>query len=297
MSSPPPPKAAPPAYQVYPKDEQADEELMGLTYEAYGLHERLCRHAWVNDGLPGDLGRVFDLTKGLTRKRFEQLWMSLDVLWPPDGNGRRRNAKQEDKRYAKVRYSEEQSDRARLGWEKRRQSEGNANAYALAVPVQCEPAGEGQCFALALALSEDLDPRALEQGAVAPPVVQAPKRRRMTPMRIPVWAVRDKLLAAVHLMVESKGGLVAAAGGGEVYQAFVDAAGRPLVDAIHEQLKVIAARHLHAEWQGRELVSILDAALGRRAVIAEAEEAREGFRRRDLRELRKIRTANGTWGR
>lgn len=103
----------------------------------------------------------------------------------------------------------------------------------------------------------------------------APGASRTAPMlrvRLSVWEVRPHLLAAVHALIASGA-------------PYLDADGQPVPGELLEALKTIAARDLQAEWEGRELQAILDAALGRRASLLEADIAAEGFRRRERRQV------------
>lgn len=93
-------------------------------------------------------------------------------------------------------------------------------------------------------------------------------------MELSIWEVRSHILAAVHALVESGA-------------PYVDADGQPAVGAITEEIKTIASRNLGATWKGRELQSIVDAALGRRAALIEADLARRSFERRERRMLAK----------
>ena len=98
----------------------------------------------------------------------------------------------------------------------------------------------------------------------------------MVRMRCTVWAVRPHLLAATHRLIAQG-------------SPYVDEAGDPVRLEILEELKTIASRDLHADWQGRELHAILDAALGRRALQIEEGIARAEFLRRDRAALDEAR--------
>lgn len=111
--------------------------------------------------------------------------------------------------------------------------------------------------------------------ALLPPKGGTTRTPAMARMRLSVWEVRPHLLAAVHALIASGA-------------PYVDADGQPVHVELFEQLKLIAARDLQAEWEGRELHAILDAALGRRASLIEAEVAAEGFRRRERETIKKL---------
>jgi hypothetical protein len=109
---------------------------------------------------------------------------------------------------------------------------------------------------------------------LAPRAMPAPGESHTPPWlraRLSIWQVRSHILASVHRLLEQGA-------------PYVDADGQPVLSELMAEVKVIASRDLHAEWEGRELQSIVDAALGRRASMQEAEVAREGLSRRERRQ-------------
>jgi hypothetical protein len=90
-----------------------------------------------------------------------------------------------------------------------------------------------------------------------------------------VWEVRTHLLAAIHQLIDSG-------------RPYVDANGEPDAGALLEGVKTIASRYLGAEWEGRELQSMLEAALGRRRAQQDADTARGRFKRAEWRTIRKL---------
>jgi uncharacterized protein YdaU (DUF1376 family) len=265
-----------PAYQWYPKDALSDIDMMVMTNETEGLYRRLMDHAWLEDGLPGNLAFIFPLSKCESHEKFEQLWMQIEPLFPIDDDGRRRNKRQERERAKQRKNSRLRKLAANTRWNR---EHANADAHALqtrtAVVVD---AAAVQCLPIAIAL-----PIPLADTDQKEPEISAPERRalpapggsvvhRSLRMRLSVWEVRPHLLAAVHQLIASG-------------RPYVDEHGTPAPDELIEALKTIASRDLHADWEGRELHAILDAALGRRAIEREADVARDGFRRRERRQL------------
>lgn len=221
-----------PAYQWYPKDILSDSRVAAMTNEVEGIYRRLLDHAWLEDGLPADLDLIAPLCKVNSRKRFRQLWMQLDPLFPVWPDGRRRNKRQEKERTKQKDHSEVRREAAGARWrkvhEKRLQDLCNALACA------------NRCFAFALALAcknQDQDQE------------DQPAYRRATPARmsLSVWNARRHLYRAAHLAI----GPIA----------------RPddiRPSDVAEGVKDAAAK-LGVEWANpREVTGIVDAAIAQR---------------------------------
>jgi uncharacterized protein YdaU (DUF1376 family) len=252
-----------PAYQWYPKDALSDGAMSALSNEAEGVYRRFLDYAWLEDGIPADLDLLYRWGREPNRAKFDQLWMTIERFFPIGPDGKRRNPRQEEERKKQRKNSKVKRLAAETRWQKQH---ALCNARASQEP----------CLALALALPlADLSSKAEEQRAFerARPVdAVAKKAKQMRRMKIPVWSVRTHLLSAVHQLIASGA-------------PYLDASGQPVFSELHDELKNIATRQLHAEWEGDELRAILDAALGRRAVIVEANVLREGFRRRRAKEF------------
>lgn len=228
------PKKKSPAYQWYPNDWAIDEVVSELTNEAYGLFRRLYDHAWVNNGLPADVDKIAAFSRCDSREKFDQLWMAIDVLFPPDGSGRRRNEQQEEHRRKQRKNSKIKQKAAKERW-KRMQEARNAYASARALLAS----GSQQCLALSIALSSsDPDQKQEEQRAY----------RRAKPARMVLPEDRRQhLLAAVHHTLDRG-------------EPFLTADG-PNIAEISEELKVVA-RKLNVTWtHSRELDPIISAAI------------------------------------
>jgi len=102
---------------------------------------------------------------------------------------------------------------------------------------------------------------------------------RARPARMPwcsVFEVRTHLLAAVHHLLDAG-------------PPYVNAAGVPVLAELTAEVKRIAAHDLGAEWEGRELHAIVEAALARRRQADAARRAREAFARRERAAMALVR--------
>jgi hypothetical protein len=234
------PQEPSPAYQWYPRDENALEAVAVMDNETYGVFRRLYDHAWLNDGLPLHPDQIFVFSRVPTLKRFRQIWLAIEPLFPPSDDGRRRHTRQEAQRTKKNKFRRDCQIAAKKKWDKARarrtaveHATVDAVAYAVAVPRQCS------AFAFALSSSEQ-DPEQGEQRA-----------RRAQPARmVPVAERRTHLLAAVHKILDA----------GEPYLT----ADGPNIAEISAELKGIA-RKLRVHWDhSRELDGVINAALATR---------------------------------
>lgn len=96
-------------------------------------------------------------------------------------------------------------------------------------------------------------------------------------MKLSIWEVRNHLLAAVHRLIEQ----------GEPY-LYPD--GTINLTELDYRLKEIAAKDLQAEWHaGRELQSIVEAAIARRNRIKSGEVMRAHYEARERKALERLR--------
>jgi uncharacterized protein YdaU (DUF1376 family) len=230
--------------------------MQRMTNEVEGIYRRLLDHSWLEDGLPEDLDEVQPLCKVTSKKKFQQIWMKLDPLFPQGPDGKRRNPRQERERAKQQKNSRVRREAADARWaaERARLHELNRRfAYANRTLLQC------LAFALAFA-SEDQDQKQKDQGAL-------PARARPARMAFSVWNVKGHLYKAAHLAMAQGA-------------PFIDAHGVNPAELLNH-LKGIATK-LGATWQHtRELSVIVDGAIAQRARQLQTEHGRARLARVD----------------
>jgi uncharacterized protein YdaU (DUF1376 family) len=123
-----------PAFQWYPKDCDSDENVRLMDDTEFGFYVRCLNHAWLNEGLPGDVAMIARL--------FHKSAEDIDRIWGIVGkcfalrSGRYVNPRQEQQREESRRYQEAQKAKADAMWKLKR-SQSNAAAYAPAQPQLC----------------------------------------------------------------------------------------------------------------------------------------------------------------
>jgi uncharacterized protein YdaU (DUF1376 family) len=116
-----------PAFQFYPKDWDADENVIPMTYEEEGVYWALCRRYWLAGSLPSDLNRLRVFLKGHpSLEKMREWWQVVGPCF------RVRGAKLAHKRLDAERKKQAKNRKVRkLAAEKRWEREhanGNANA-------------------------------------------------------------------------------------------------------------------------------------------------------------------------
>lgn len=87
-----------PAFQWYPKDCDTDEEVKAMNDREFGFYMRCLNHAWLNNGLPSDLGEVARIMHR-SRHYVEDVWKRVGKKFRLEGD-RLVNGKQEEQRQA-----------------------------------------------------------------------------------------------------------------------------------------------------------------------------------------------------
>lgn len=133
----------PPAFQLY-----ADDFLAGtadMTAEEVGVYIRLLCHAWNKHGLENDekrLGLLAGQCHGNAAAEAMQV-LSRKFVVAPDG--RWRNERQEFTRQQMILYRDQQSEKARIRWERVQMAKNTpphvngCHGIATALPVVCSP--------------------------------------------------------------------------------------------------------------------------------------------------------------
>ena len=86
-----------PYFQWYPADAEADERYSLASLASLGLFHRLLNSAWVNEGLPTDIGALARIGR-CTPEEIHEAWPFIGALFPVGDDGRRRNGRQEEER-------------------------------------------------------------------------------------------------------------------------------------------------------------------------------------------------------
>ena len=120
----------PPAFQWYPKDADTDENVRGMDDAEYGFYHRCLNHAWINDGLPGDLPELARIM-GRPIQRVERYWVRVGRCFQIV-DGRFRNSKQEAQRTEAKAFQEKRREAANARWGNK-QAECKPDASALHV--------------------------------------------------------------------------------------------------------------------------------------------------------------------
>lgn len=74
---------AAPAFQFYPKDFLTDGRQAAMSAEEAGIYIRLMCVNWVEGSLPGELDKLARIG-GVSRKRMERAWVTLQACFQPD---------------------------------------------------------------------------------------------------------------------------------------------------------------------------------------------------------------------
>jgi len=125
-----------PAFQLYPKDFDTDENVREMTDEELGFYVRLLNHSWVNRGIPKDPERISRIMARPVSKVRSHFNGPVGRCWVPDPDdaARIRNPKQEEYRDGLTENSTEQSKRGKKGAESRWRNHGRNMAPAIDPP-------------------------------------------------------------------------------------------------------------------------------------------------------------------
>lgn len=106
-----------PAFQFYPRDFVSDLDTASMSLEELGAYVLLLCYGWLKDGLPDDEDQLLRLlqrpkTRGRT---LADVWHVIAVKFPVAGDGRRRNARQEEVRAEQADYRAQVAEHGRRG--------------------------------------------------------------------------------------------------------------------------------------------------------------------------------------
>lgn len=124
-----------PAFQFYPKDYTADENVALMSLEQEGAYIRLLCHAWLQGSIPADVPSISRICR-TTPAKMARLWSGIKPCWKDTGEGRLVNGRQERERRKQEAYREQSTEKGKKGAAARwlRDSPGNAPAIAQAMP-------------------------------------------------------------------------------------------------------------------------------------------------------------------
>ena len=109
-----------PYMPFYGREFYQDENVMLMTLEQEGAFKRLLWNCWQEGSIPSDLAKLAAICKNTPLKIFEKrIWPALKVCFTPTEDGRLINNKIERVRQESQKYRDGQSERGRLGAEKR----------------------------------------------------------------------------------------------------------------------------------------------------------------------------------
>ena len=106
-----------PFFKWYPSDALSDIAYASLDLPALGLFHACLNYSWVNDGLPSDPLVIARLLR-IEKQKFMKIWAQIDVLFPQQGGGLRRNYRQELEREGVYQKSASASKSAKARYER-----------------------------------------------------------------------------------------------------------------------------------------------------------------------------------
>ncbi len=114
-----------PYFRWYPTDAYTDEKYAAMSLAELGLYHLCLNLAWVNNGIPADLGRLAAILK-LKREEIERLWKAVGKCFT-EVDGRLYNQRQEKERKHALTKSEKATKSVRMRYE--RSSNDHIRAY------------------------------------------------------------------------------------------------------------------------------------------------------------------------
>lgn len=105
----------PPAFQFYASDFRAAPEVMAMSFEERGVYVWLLTVAWDEEGIPADLEKVRKLLPGISKRKLDSIWPSLEPCWESDGNGKLVNPRMERVRATQREHSKARSEAGKRG--------------------------------------------------------------------------------------------------------------------------------------------------------------------------------------
>jgi len=109
-------KAPSPAFSVYPKDIDSDENCKVMDLREFGAYMRLLLHSWTEGSIPADPDRLAKIL-GVTRRTFEAVWPNVSPCFTPcpTDSGRLENNRLVMERDKQVRRASENAENGKRG--------------------------------------------------------------------------------------------------------------------------------------------------------------------------------------
>jgi uncharacterized protein YdaU (DUF1376 family) len=124
-----------PAFQIYPKDFLADENVAAMTLEEVGCYWLLLCYCWNERSLPNDLKRLARLLK-IRPSHMARLWEAVGPCFVEDENGRLVNRRLQQERSKQEAFRENRSVSGKKGaleaWRRRRSKSAEINGTPMA---------------------------------------------------------------------------------------------------------------------------------------------------------------------
>jgi len=152
-----------PAFQWYPKDCDTDENVRAMDDREFGFYMRCLNHAWMNSGLPADLG---ELARVMSRPRsyVNRIWDRVGKCFIQTGD-RLINAKQEELRMEQVQYRESKREAGAKGAAKRWVCHDSAIPSAIVLPIANDSSASASASATAKTTTTTPPTPSSEEGA------------------------------------------------------------------------------------------------------------------------------------
>lgn len=129
-----------PAFQFYPKDFLADENVQRMTLTEMGAYMKLMCVCWLKGSLPNDTRKLAGIV-GMPKARFERMWPNVLRECFTEDADRLTHKRLDDERRKQREHRRRQSDNAHSRWNRMpRHSDGTATAlprHEVALPPQC----------------------------------------------------------------------------------------------------------------------------------------------------------------
>lgn len=209
-----------PAFLFYPKDWDADENIVPMTYEEEGVYWHLCRRYWLAGALPSDLDKLRVFLKGHpSLEKMREWWQVIGPCFKVRGG------KLAHKRLDAERKKQAKNRKARKLAAEKRWKQEHANGNANASGSQCLTSTSTTAITSSTAVSKKTAPdeadalAGLWNDVTQPPLPRCskvtPKRRKVALARLadrPMseWAlVFDRINASSFCRGETGGTWVA----------------------------------------------------------------------------------------
>lgn len=127
-----------PAFQFYPAEYLADENVAMMSLGEEGAYIRLMCYCWRQGSIPSDMTRLARLCK-TTPENMEQIWPALEVCFRSTPGGRLVHPRLDTERRKQAAYREQQSESGKKGaearWGRRSNNDAGSDGTATDSPM------------------------------------------------------------------------------------------------------------------------------------------------------------------